>query len=106
MTVKYKKYTIIKKIEIYHRQSNFSCRQQLLQKDALINLNTNRRNIKNSTTRGADMVSTNFTAYVMFGSKHSGAAISMSILKKEKTANISLKYDGHGIFDPVKIART
>ena len=42
----------------------------------------------------------------MLGSKHSGAAMSMLMLKKEKKANTVLKYEGQGILLPVKMART
>ena len=97
---------MIKKMEMYHRQSNFSCRQQLLQNFALNNLNKNIRNIKTKMTMGANMVNINLIAYVMLGSKHSGAAMSMLMLKKEKKANTVLKYEGQGILLPVKMART
>ena len=52
------------------------------------------------------MVNINLIAYVMLGSKHSGAAISMLMLKNEKKANTVLKYEGQGILLPVKMART
>ena len=55
---------------------------------------------------GANMVNINLIAYVMLGSKHSGAAMSILMLKKEKKANTVLKYEGQGILLPVKMART